>query len=145
MNANIEVCLPPSGGYTQSCAQTKIKFARIPDEKREQRMKRNSVYNPRISVHFRVVIAIWQFLSLLILVINKLIIETKLQTSLKAMSDLQKALVFSTFLKSPAAQVTIIMQCVLQWCVLYSVLIFAVVMSDCTTTVSHRATTTGSK
>ena len=26
--------LPPSGGYTQSCAQTKIKFARIPDQKK---------------------------------------------------------------------------------------------------------------
>ena len=30
----ISALLPPSGGYTQSCAQTKIKFARIPDQKK---------------------------------------------------------------------------------------------------------------
>ena len=50
-------------------------------------MKHNSVYYPQHSCHFRVVTPILHFLSLFILVINKLFIDTQLQASLKAMSD----------------------------------------------------------
>ena len=77
--------------YTQSCTVAKNN-ARIQNKTAwiTYQVSRlcNSVYDHHTSVHFRVVMVIWQFLSLLILVINKLIIEAKLQTSLKGMSNL---------------------------------------------------------
>ena len=55
--------------------------------KKEGNGPNTTLYYPQHSCHFRVVMPILHFLSLFILVIIKLFIDTQLQASLKAMSD----------------------------------------------------------